>query len=86
MSTKKTTIEIKVPDVMIPKKSTHLVGVECKETFYSNGHQCSYCKGNGYFWSEDVHGESYQKECPVCKGSGKLNAVITVEWSSIKEK
>ena len=84
MSNKKTIIEIKSPELLIPKKSSHLVGVEAKEIFYSNGHQCTYCSGNGYFWSEDEHGEPYQKECPICKGNGKLNAVITVEWSANK--
>lgn len=84
MSNKKSIIEIKSPELLIPKKGSHLAGVEAKEIFYSNGHQCTYCNGNGYFWSDDEHGEPYQKPCPVCKGSGKLNAVITVEWSASK--
>lgn len=84
MSRKATTIEIKSPDVFIPNRSKNLVGVNSKETFYSNGHQCSYCKGSGYFWCDDEQGESYKKECPACEGSGKLNAVITVEWKASK--
>ena len=83
MSNKKTTIEIEPPRLLIPKNS-HVAGVEAKETIYSNGHRCSYCNGNGWFWSTGEDWEDYQKECPVCKGSGMLNAVITVEWSSVK--
>lgn len=84
MSKDKFTIEVCVPDVIIPDRNKEKSGIACKEVFYSNWHQCSYCHGNGYFWSEDCHGESYKKECPVCKGSGKLNAVITIEWSANK--
>ena len=48
----------------------------------SRGHKCPCCQGNGYHWQEDEWQERYKKECPICKGSGRLDAVITVEWKA----
>lgn len=55
-------------------------GGRMTERIESRGHKCSYCYGNGYHWQEDEWQQRYKKECPVCKGNGKLGAVITVEW------
>lgn len=55
-----------------------------KETITSNGHLCEYCHGNGFFWSEILR-ERVKTDCPVCKGSGKLNALITIEWKPSKQ-
>lgn len=52
------------------------------ERVLSRGHKCPYCQGNGYFWQEDDWDERYKKECPICKGCGKLDAVITIEWKA----
>ena len=52
------------------------------ERVLSRGHKCPYCQGNGYFWQEDDWDERYKKECSICKGSGKLDAVITIEWKA----
>ena len=46
----------------------------------SRGHNCPYCHGNGYHWQEDDWQERYKKECPICKGSGKLDASVMIEW------
>lgn len=46
-----------------------------KETIHSNGHSCGYCHGNGFFLGEQLR-EYVKKNCPVCNGSGKLDAVI----------
>lgn len=54
-----------------------------KETIISNGHLCGYCHGNGFFWSEELR-ERVKTPCPVCNGSGKLDAVITVDWKPSK--
>ena len=54
---------------------------ECME---SRGHTCPYCQGNGYHWQEDEWQERYKQECPIFKGSGRLDAVVTVEWSAGK--
>ena len=48
----------------------------------SRGHSCPYCQGNGYHWQEDEWRERYKQECPICKGSGRLNAVVTIEWKA----
>lgn len=47
----------------------------------SEGHVCSHCHGNGYSWQlPDCEKDSVKETCPVCDGSGKLDAVITIEW------
>ena len=58
-----------------------------KEQMYSPGHTCSYCHGNGWFWSlpDDVR-DSVKAPCPICDGSGMLDAVITVEWKPSAER
>ena len=54
-----------------------------KESISSKGHRCSHCHGNGFFWGEEQR-ERVKVDCPVCKGSGKLDAVITIEWKPAK--
>lgn len=51
-----------------------------RENFVSTGHVCGYCRGNGWFWGEDELGERVKRDCPVCQGSGELDAIITVDW------
>lgn len=74
MSKEKRTIEI-APGLMSP-------GGRMTEVLESRGHACSYCQGNGYFWQENVYRERYKQECCICKGSGKLDAVVTIEWKA----
>lgn len=74
MSKEKRTIEI-APGRMSP-------GGRMTEVLESRGHACSYCQGNGYFWQENVYRERYKQECCICKGSGKLDAVVTIEWKA----
>jgi len=59
-------------------------GGRMTEHLESRGHKCQYCQGNGFFWQEDEFRERYKDPCPVCKGSGKLDAKITIEWKSSK--
>ncbi|KAA6339751.1 hypothetical protein EZS27_012349 [termite gut metagenome] len=70
------------------KAETHLfisppvfLTINNKESLSSKGHTCSYCHGNGFFQKvgEDVK-ERIQEPCPICQGSGKLKASITIEW------
>lgn len=72
MSKEKRTIEI-APGLISP-------GGRMTEVLESRGHACSYCQGNGYFWQENVYRERYKQECCICKGSGKLDAVISIQW------
>lgn len=74
MSKEKRTIEI-APGLISP-------GGRMTEVLESRGHACSYCQGNGYFWQENVYRERYKQECCICKGSGKLDAVVTIEWKA----
>ena len=74
MSKERRMIEI-MPGLMSP-------GGRMVDRIESRGHSCPYCQGNGYHWQEDVWGERYKQECPICKGSGKLDAVIIIEWKS----
>ena len=74
MSKERRMIEI-APGLMSP-------GSRMSETIESRGYNCPYCHGNGYHWQEDEWQECYKKECPICRGSGKLDAVITVEWKA----
>lgn len=54
------------------------------ETIVSGGYKCEYCQGNGYFWKEEGF-EHVKDPCPVCKGSGRLKAVVTIEWKPTKK-
>ncbi len=74
MSKEKRTIEI-APGLMSP-------GGRMGERFLSRGHVCTYCQGNGYFWQENCYRERYKQGCPVCRGSGRLDAVVTIEWKA----
>lgn len=55
-----------------------------KETITSTDHPCGRCDGSGIFREDQPHGIVI-KECPVCNGSGKLDAVITIEWKPSKQ-
>lgn len=74
MSKEKRMVEISASGVM--------PGRNMEENVVSRGHKCGYCQGNGYFWLEDEHREPYKSPCPVCGGSGLLDAVITVRWKA----
>ena len=76
MSKKKTMIEV-CPGKLSP-------GGPMRELLVSSGYTCSYCHGNGYFWQEDEFQERYKEECPICKGCGRLDAVVTIEWGASK--
>ena len=52
-----------------------------------NGVPCAYCHGNGWFWGADeLTRESVKVQCPVCKGSKKLKAVVTINWVADESK
>lgn len=79
MSKREEFIKIVAPDYIQPAAYRII-----KEFLCSKGHTCSYCHGNGWFWNE-VQGENIKKDCPVCHGSGELDAVVTIEWKPSKE-
>lgn len=53
-------------------------GQEKPEEF--TGYSCGYCQGNGWFWDSDIIHERVKKPCPSCGGTGKVKAIVTVEW------
>ena len=61
-------------------------GGRMTESLESRGYSCPYCQGNGFHWQEDEYQVLYKKECPICKGSGRLNAVVTIEWKEGESK
>ena len=43
---------------------------------------CSYCNGRGYFTPIQVgHDEYEDNPCPVCGGTGRLKAEVTIHWA-----
>jgi DnaJ-class molecular chaperone len=62
------------------------LNISSKESQTSGGYGCSYCHGNGFFWkAQEGTKDRFKEACPVCKGSGKLKAVITIEWLPDKD-
>ena len=58
---------------------------ECREErHFVRGLRCGYCHGEGGFWS-DADGEAVIAACPLCKGSGKMDAEVTVRWTSSRD-
>lgn len=56
-----------------------------KELVVSKEHTCGYCHGNGWFWGRDESGDSVKNPCPICEGSGMVDAVITIDWKPSKK-
>lgn len=67
MSEKRTIIKLEAPE------RSHTEG------FVDGGHKCRYCNGRGAFMRSSPDGDR-EIECPDCKGTGELMAVVTVEW------
>lgn len=65
-----------VIELNAPPSTISGIPTEHIETF---SHKCSYCGGNGWIW-----GAEEKRDCPICKGSGKLKAVVSIEWSPDK--
>lgn len=43
--------------------------------------ECGYCNGGGNVLREDKETDEWgHYKCPVCKGSGQLDAYVTIEW------
>ena len=57
-------------------------GEASKECLTSPGHVCGYCNGKGYFTLPKGHQEVETRGCPVCGGTGQVDAKITIEWKA----
>lgn len=53
------------------------------EAFVSAPMTCRYCNGRGGFPIDTVDGPSIE-ECPDCKGTGEVIAVVTIDWKPNK--
>ncbi len=60
------------------------------ERFTVKGFTCPECHGNGWnlrqtFDDADVESRGWGKEvCPVCGGTGEIDAEVTVNWKTRK--
>ena len=54
---------------------------EVEERIESCGHRCLYCYGEGGFVGDTRLGERWTT-CPVCKGSGKMDAEVIIKWKA----
>lgn len=50
------------------------------ERIFSRGHECGYCHGRGSFVYDERWNDAVIKVCPVCKGKGKVDAMIDIKW------
>ena len=73
---------VKVKTIMEVEAPTIKVDAEKKIV---EGLRCNYCWGNGWFWNTDEYGEDFKDPCPMCGGSGKVNAEITIKWKPWKK-
>lgn len=81
MSRKRLMIELSAPSVMREHRP---------EKFTVTGFTCPECNGNGWGWRKkeddadvDQHGWGKQT-CPVCGGTGEVDAEVTVNWRKQK--
>lgn len=60
----------------------------CKEErIESRGYTCEYCHGQGGFLGDrSSPTDSEWKICPVCEGSGKMDAEVTIKWKPNKRE
>lgn len=54
-----------------------------KEEFCTRPLPCPYCRGKGWFYSGEQEPETI--ECPDCKGSGEVVALVTIDWQPNKQ-
>lgn len=58
---------------------------------YSRGHErlygrgCSPCRGRGYNWNENKHGEMVKVTCTVCKGKGRIENEVSKTTISVNQ-
>lgn len=69
-------VQLYPPDSLQPMRKA--------EMLVSPRHICPYCHGNGFFYERDDTNEVVKEPCPVCEGSGMLDAYVTVKWKPTK--
>jgi DnaJ-class molecular chaperone len=76
MSKKKTVIELSAAKIAVTGPV---------EGIYSSGHECGNCHGNGWV-RHALRGDDIEEDCPVCGGSGLLDALVTIQWLASGKK
>ena len=51
-----------------------------KEAFITAPMVCPYCNGRGFFMEPILPYVDMKKECPDCKGTGEVVAMVTIDW------
>ena len=74
-------IELSAPKVFREHRPEH---------FAVKGFTCPECNGNGWCWREEINDplarpDGWLKvDCPVCGGTGEVDAEVTVNWKKQK--
>lgn len=51
------------------------------ETFILTGYDCPRCWGNGWYSAVSAtDGHAVKVPCPLCGGTGRLDAEVSVQW------
>lgn len=59
---------------------------KAREEFVFDQFTCPRCSGLGYIYVGSYNDiEDKDSTCPVCKGLKKIQAIVTIDWLSIKE-
>lgn len=51
-----------------------------KEAFITAPMVCPYCNGREFFMEPILPSVDMKKECPDCKGTGEVVAMVTIDW------
>lgn len=70
MSRMKTVLELTPPDFAI--REEHLLSAPMT---------CGYCHGQGFFAGYfSPYEDGHRIECPMCEGSGRVEAEVRIKW------
>jgi len=57
------------------------------ERFETKVYECERCGGKGYHMPYPTGYKTYdQDECETCKGTGRLQAEVTIKWATVGDK
>lgn len=74
-------INVEIITILPPSR---LVPGQNVEIFQGKAVECAYCQGKGFFESGlATRNDPAQDPCPVCHGSGQLQAKVTIEWNGV---
>lgn len=71
-------IELKAPTWMLSREDRERRGIVSEETIRVSPMACGGCYGSGRVVNDNYLAD--YTECPVCGGTGRLAAEVTVSW------